>query len=92
MVVVIPEGSLHFTDGKDLLKTFSEEGFSPRHFCTNCGSLVYGGGGAMTYVSAGALVDDPGLRPQFHIMVDHKAPWDEIHDDLPQFGEFPPAG
>jgi len=24
------------------------------------------------------------------MMVDFKAAWDEIHDDLPQFGEYPP--
>jgi len=35
-------------------------------------------------VAAGLLDDDPGLRPERHIMVEHKAPWTEIRDSLPQ--------
>jgi len=35
-------------------------------------------------VPAGALDDDPGLRPDRHIFVERKSPWFEIADDLPQ--------
>jgi hypothetical protein len=35
-------------------------------------------------IPAGALDDDPCIRPDKHIYVDFKAPWDHIADDLPQ--------
>jgi hypothetical protein len=38
----------------------------------------------------GGLDDDPGVRPQFHIFVDSKAPWFEIQDKLPRHPEAPP--
>jgi hypothetical protein len=38
----------------------------------------------------GTLVDDPGIRPTFHIFVGSKAPWHEITDALPQYAELPP--
>ena len=41
-------------------------------------------------VQAGLLEEDPGIRPQFHMMMDFKAVWDEVDDGLPQFGEYPP--
>ena len=90
--VVIPPGSLKVTEGEELVKEFSQEGFTSRHFCSQCGSAIYGTGENFMYVSAGTLADDPGIRPQFHMMVASKASWDEIHDQLPQFPEFPPMG
>jgi hypothetical protein len=38
----------------------------------------------LAIVPMGALDDDPGVRPQAHIFVGSKAPWDVITDDLPQ--------
>jgi hypothetical protein len=35
-------------------------------------------------VPAGALDDDPQLRPDRHIFVEFKSPWFEIGDGLPQ--------
>jgi hypothetical protein len=35
-------------------------------------------------IPAGAFDDDPLARPDKHIYVDFKAPWDRITDDLPQ--------
>jgi len=61
-------------------------------FCRRCGSPVPNPGSedesgpaeAWFEVPAGLLDDDPVLRPDKHIMVDHKAPWCEIEDSLPQ--------
>ena len=33
----------------------------------------------------GALDDDSGIAPQYHIFTGSKAPWHEIHDSLPQY-------
>ncbi len=90
-VLVAPD-NFTVTQGEDLIKEYAEEGFTSRFFCSNCGSFLYGRGENMMYVGAGAFDGDPGARPQFHMMVDHKAVWEEIHDDLPQFPEYPPMG
>jgi hypothetical protein len=41
-------------------------------------------------VPAGTLDTDPGPLPIHHIYVDSKAPWFEITDALPRYGEGPP--
>ena len=88
--VVSSPDHLKINQGGELLRTYSEEGFADRVFCSKCGSTLYGQAAGMVFVGAGILAEDPGLRPQFHMMVAYKAPWDEIHDDLPQFPEYPP--
>jgi hypothetical protein len=42
-------------------------------------------------IPAGCLDTDPGMRPQRHVFTNYKAPWFEITDGLPQFGEGPPS-
>ena len=56
-------------------------------FCGRCGSPVPDpkGEGRWIEVHAGALDDDPGRRPERHILVEAKAPWFTISDALPQF-------
>jgi hypothetical protein len=40
-------------------------------------------------IPAGALDQDPGIRPQAHIYVGSKAAWFEITDELLRFEEMP---
>jgi hypothetical protein len=40
-------------------------------------------------LSLGALDNEPGIKPEFHVFVDSKAPWHEITDSLPQYDELP---
>lgn len=63
-----------------------------RRFCGRCGSkLSYHAAVAPTqvWIAAGALDDDPGVRPSYHIFTGAKADWFEITDDLPQHAAFP---
>ena len=55
-------------------------------FCSRCGSPVPDptSDTPLFEIAAGALDDDPGLRPERHIMVDFKSPWFEINDALPR--------
>jgi hypothetical protein len=76
--------------GADHVHAYEEEGFATRHFCAACGSGVYVSGGEWIVANAGTLEAGSAFNPQFHMMVDHKAAWDVITDDLPQFGEYPP--
>ena len=36
-------------------------------------------------IPAGAIDQDPGIRPQAHVRVASRASWVEITDDLPRF-------
>ena len=77
------------TGGQELIKHFTQEGFSGVGFCSNCGSSLYAFDDGKYYVSAGTL-QDVKLQPEYHMMVAYKAPWDEISGDAPQYPEFPP--
>jgi len=85
------EGSnFEVTGGQELVKHFTQEGFSGFGFCSNCGSSLYAFGEGKYYVCAGTL-HDVKLQPQYHMMVAYKAPWDEISGDAPQHPDFPPG-
>ena len=86
----------HFrwTAGKELVARYEPE--PPFHlvrcFCRVCGTYL---GEPDTHpkafpISAHALDDDPGVRPVLHEHVADKAPWYEIHDELPRFEADPP--
>ena len=56
-------------------------------FCTRCGSPAPNPEPATEWfeIPAGLLDDDPMLKPDKHIFVDHNAPWFEITDTLPRY-------
>jgi hypothetical protein len=84
----------HWISGEDLLVRYEPE--APfgliRCFCRICGSYL---GEPDTHpkafpIAASTLDDDPGVRAVLHEHVADKAPWYEIHDDLPQYPLAPP--
>ena len=82
-----------WVQGEELVTYYESSAGNHRGFCSVCGSpllsrfdfdpTVYG-------LPFGALDDDPGTKPKFHVFVAHKAPWHDITDDLPQYPELPP--
>ena len=56
-------------------------------FCRSCSAPlpVERDGEEHVMIPAGAIDQDPGIRPQAHCRVAEKASWVEISDDLPQF-------
>ena len=58
-------------------------------FCAQCGSSLPdpSAKSPLVEIPAGALDDDPQLRPDKHIYVDVKSSWFEIADNLPQFDQ-----
>ena len=56
-------------------------------FCSRCSSPVPNTepNSEWCEIPAGLLDDDPELKPDKHIFVEHKAPWFEITDQLPQY-------
>ena len=75
--------------GKDELSHFSnsESTHSQVSFCRTCSSQLPVPGNELqsVLVPAGAIDQDPGIRPQAHLHVASKAPWVEITDELPRF-------
>lgn len=78
--------------GESNVERYDSSPGNGRAFCKACGSNmpVLEGDGAHVIIPVGTLDDDPVVRPIVHIHTASKAPWFEITDTLPQFGEFPP--
>ena len=91
--MVVPLGGLTFLRGAELLVSYKvpDAKHFTHTFCKVCGSSMprIDEGRGFVVIPMGAFDEDPGARPQSHIFVDSKAPWDEINDDLPQFPELP---
>lgn len=63
-------------------------------FCSRCGSPVPDPGGQSPWfeVPAGLLDDDPKVRPDRHIFVEHAVAWLEVSNDLPRLDKKALAG
>ena len=82
--------------GEHLITVFRPSGGRVKAFCSACGSSLFGGEwpeGDEGSIRLGSLDGDPGIRPEFHLFVASRAPWDELPDDgLPCFdGAHPGA-
>lgn len=72
------------------MRVYRPDGGAVKAFCVECGSSLFGGtwpDGPEVSIRLGSVDGDPGIRPQVHTFVDSRAAWDEITDDLPQYGE-----
>lgn len=83
--------AFHWLTGRADVRTFEaplrEQAPAYRRcFCPTCGSPVPDpeAPGDRIELPAGLLEDDPRVRPDRHIFVEHRAPWYEIGDDLPR--------
>ncbi|MBM4218187.1 MAG: GFA family protein [Gammaproteobacteria bacterium] len=85
--------AFRWISGEDRVVTYQSSANGLRPFCRICGSVVpvvlpHLG---MSFVPAGNLEGDPGLRPQFHMFAGSVAAWFPITDALPQSEKFPPG-
>jgi hypothetical protein len=90
--MLVREADFVVTSGQDLIKAFQSSLGEYRHFCSECGSPIYGAASKRpgnVSVRCGALDDDPIARPAAHVYTKHKAPWFEIRDQLRQYPETP---
>jgi hypothetical protein len=85
---------LRWTRGEEMRSEYKlpEAKVLTTSFCCQCGAalprvLRHLG---IAAILAGCLDTDPRMRPQRHVYTNYKAPWFEITDGLPQFGEGPP--
>jgi hypothetical protein len=82
-----------WTQGAELVAYYESSPGNHRGFCRVCGSPLLSrfDNDPRSYgLPLGALDDDPGIKPGFHVFVASKAPWYDITDELPQFAELPP--
>jgi hypothetical protein len=90
-MMIANANGVRFTRGEDQLRSFHVPGarYFEQVFCKHCGSSMPRKDSErdLAVVPMGALDDDPGVRPDHHIFVDSKAPWFDIVDSLPQYGE-----
>jgi hypothetical protein len=87
---VAPVAGLRWTSGEGSIARFQSSQNGVRTFCRVCGSA-----GPTTIpehrvaaAPAACLEGDLGIKPQCHIFVGSKAPWDEITDALPQHDTY----
>ena len=88
----VKSADFEFVQGEELITFYESSPGNYRGFCRVCGSPILSKFDAQpkTYgLPLGALDDDPGIEPKFHVHVASKAPWFTITDDLPQLPGAP---
>ncbi len=88
--LLVQDEGFRLIQGEELIKTFeapiveSPPAYHQR-FCSRCGCPAPSpANGGAWFVPAGLLDDDPKVRPDKHIYVELRAPWDTIAGQLPQ--------
>lgn len=84
---VVGRPAFSLVTGIDKISEYESSPGKRRCFCSNCGAHIYAYLDAKPHVimvRLGTIDGDPGIRPERHIWVSHKAPWYEINDNLPQ--------
>jgi hypothetical protein len=77
--------------GADAVTEYESSPGKKRCFCSRCASPIYAYRDAeprFVVLRMGTLDGDTGARATRHIWVSEKAPWYEIHDELPQLAEM----
>jgi len=88
----IEREKLTVTKGADSVLADGDPGAAYSMRCAKCFSLLYWTSRDRYFgVPYGTLIDEPALKPMYHQFVGSKAPWYEIHDDLPQQDERAPS-
>lgn len=84
----VMNGGFQWLEGRELVRSYQSSSNAHRIFCINCGSTLqmvyFDGDREIIDIALGTIDDDPGIRPTSHILVDSKAPWHEITDELAQ--------
>ena len=89
----IPREQFRLLAGEELIRVYRPpDGGKVKAFCGECGSSLFGGDwpdGDELSIRLGSFDDDPGVRPQAHVFVESRAPWDVLPDDgLPRHPEY----
>jgi hypothetical protein len=91
----VAAADLIFVDGRELLASWESNPGVHRYFASCCGSPIYKRDDSNPDelgFRLGTLDTDPHMKAELHFMVDSRAPWIEICDDLRQEDGGPPLG
>ena len=86
--------AFRITSGASHLREFPTS-TGARFFCDRCGGRLFSRPSVApeyTNVLVGTLDEEPPGPGHVHVNVEHKAPWFEIADDLPQHAGMPGEG
>jgi hypothetical protein len=89
---VVRSSALTVTSGDAFISEYDSSPNRRKCFCSKCGSQLFIrrlDNPEFMVVTLGTVDDDPGARPERHVYVASKAPWDEITDALPRFKIYP---
>jgi hypothetical protein len=92
--LLVPRDAFRWSRGEERVRNYALP--APRQygtdFCGDCGSLVPSAAphAPSAMLPAGAIDTALSPLPAVHLYVASKAPWYDIVDDWPQFGELPP--
>ena len=93
--IFVPVDQFSWERGKDMVRRFElpTAKYWSTAFCGDCGSAMpwLTRNGKAMVVAAGALDDDPGIRPGFSVHYDSRAPWYVHVSDLEMHGTIPPS-
>jgi hypothetical protein len=94
--LLVPLDGFRFLRGEELLTKYHPPAakYYEHWFCKLCGSTMprFDELRGFGVIPMGSFDEDPGARPERHIHVASKAPWETIAaDDLPRFDAGPPA-
>ncbi len=87
-----PIEDFRWVQGEDKLLEYRSSAQGTRTSCGVCGSSLpmTTPDSPLTFLPAGPLEGELGIKPEAHIFVGSKAPWYAITDDLPQHEDYPP--
>jgi hypothetical protein len=90
--ITVRAAGFKYTSGREWVRVFElpvrdEPPPYARIFCARFGCIVPDPDPQteLFEIAAGLLDDDPILRPERHIMIEHKASWTTLADGLPAF-------
>ena len=88
-----PSDGFRWLAGEDAVVVYESSARGLRPFCRHCGSVlpVVLPHLGMSFVPAGILEGDPGIRPEYHMFAASRADWFPITDTLPRHDRFPPG-
>ncbi len=91
--IFVPVDQFSWQRGEDKIRRFElpTAKYWSTAFCTECGSAMpwLTRNGKVMVVGAGALDDDPGVKPRFSVHYDSRAPWYVHVSDLEMHGTIP---
>jgi hypothetical protein len=87
--VGVPAGQFRLTAGESALVRYASSAAAHRGFCSSCGSTLLFESARWAdevHVALANVEGDIDRTPQAHVYFDDRAPWAEVHDELPRRG------